>query len=314
VVAFLAPYLGWNLIRFHHLDPISGAIKSTFPHVQHWHIASFIFPVVGAILLNGSLLLKRERTSFDTICLLTAATAALHLIYTLSFGGLAPWYFTTGYLSLSLGFIWVTDRLLALKPSPVWIEGAVGILLFTTFLILGSLRLFTNFSYTRLVNGQVSFHGYYSEPKHALADKLRETLPAGSRIFVFDAPGGIAYYSGMSILPADGLMADYAYNTDLGREGFNRYAAEKHIDYFITAYLQPGQKYAHNHMKGERTPAGQLMDIETPLTHVSGGSVLLSDADLLFRFREVNTDFETTLPEIGVWRISHEITAGATDR
>ena len=56
------------------------------------------------------------------------------------------------------------------------------------------------------------------------------------------------------------------------------------------------------------------MDLETPLTHVSGGSVTLSDANLLFCFREVNPDLETTLPEVGVWRISHENTAGATDR
>jgi len=306
VGALLAPYLGWNLIRFHHLEPISGAIKSSFPHVHQWYIASYIFPVVGAILLNGSLLLKRERTSFDTVCLLTAAAAALHLVYTLSFGVVSPWYFTTGYLSLSLSFIWVTDRLLALKPSLVWIEGAFGILLFTTFLFIGSLRLFSNFTYTRLVTGQVSFHGSYSESKHALADKLRETLPAGSRIFVFDAPGGIAYYSGMDILPADGLVADYAYNTDLAKEGFVRYAAEKHIDYFITPYLQPDQKFDCNlYFSSKRTSAGQLMHINTPLTHLSAGSITLSDADLLFRFREVNPNLESTLPEVGVWRIPH---------
>jgi hypothetical protein len=118
----------------------------------------------------------------------------------------------------------------------------------------------------------------------------------------------------MDILPADGLVADYAYNTDLAREGFIRYAAEKHIDYFITPYLQPGQKYDRLHLRGERTSAGQLMDIEAPLTHVSAGSVTLSDADLLFRFREVNPDIEPILPEVGVWRISHENRAGVTDR
>ena len=81
-----------------------------------------------------------------------------------------------------LGVIWVTDRLLALKPSLVWIEGAFGILLFTALLFIGSLRLFSNFTYTRHVNGKASFHGYYPEPKHGLADKMRETLPARSRV------------------------------------------------------------------------------------------------------------------------------------
>ena len=31
--ALITPYLAWNYHLFHHLLPISGAIKSTFPHV-----------------------------------------------------------------------------------------------------------------------------------------------------------------------------------------------------------------------------------------------------------------------------------------
>jgi hypothetical protein len=152
----------------------------------------------------------------------------------------------------------------------------------------------------------VSFHGIYYEPGHALAIKLRETLPLGSRIYVFDAPGGVAFYSGMSILPSDGLVTDYTYNTDLGMEGFVKYAKEHQIDYFITTYLQPGHTDGKDlGINSERTSAGQLMHIVVPLTHQSAGSITLSDSDLLFRSNEINPYFETRFPEVGVWRIQN---------
>jgi hypothetical protein len=62
----LAPYLVWNLVRFHHLTPISGAIKSTFPHPQAVHgFAPFVWPVVIGIVFNLLLIFKKRRSPFD---------------------------------------------------------------------------------------------------------------------------------------------------------------------------------------------------------------------------------------------------------
>ncbi len=302
----LAPYLVWNLRKFHHMQPISGAIKSTFPHMQRLHIPIYAVPVVGAVLLSSLLLLKRERTEFDALCLLTAAASALHLGYTLLFGALAPWYLTTGYLCVALCGILLADGILSSVPSMRWLEYAFAASVFLSFLLLSSLRLFSNFTYSRLTHGQISFHKSYVEPKRAFAMKLRETLPAGSRIFIFDAPGGVAYYSGLSVLPADGLVTDYTYNADLARDGFARYAMEHHLDYFVTPDLQPGQIYDRALMRGKRTEYGQVMEIQVPLTSQDAGTITLPDADLLFRFRQINPDLEATMPEIGVWRIRHE--------
>jgi len=302
----IAPYLIWNVYFFHHIMPISGATKSTFPHFQPWHFELFMIPVIVSVLLNVIFLLMRERTTFVVLCVITAAATALHLIYTLSFGDMAPWYMTTGYLNVSLSIIWLVDYVLTRRPSLAWVETAAVFLLFAAFLTLASLRLFSNFSYARLTQGRVSFHGIYYEPGHALAIKLRETLPLGSRIYVFDAPGGVAFYSGMSILPSDGLVTDYTYNTDLGMEGFVKYAKEHQIDYFITTYLQPGHTDGKDlGINSERTSAGQLMHIVVPLTHQSAGSITLSDSDLLFRSNEINPYFETRFPEVGVWRIQN---------
>lgn len=302
----LTPYLLWNWHHFRHLLPISGAIKSTFPHVQHWGVASFMYPVVLALILNSALLLKRNKTSFDTLCLLTTAAAALHLAYTISFGGLAPWYLTTGYLAVSFAVICTVDSLFRIVPSLSWIEPALAALLFVAFLALGTLRLVSNFTYTHLIHGQLSFHVPYLEPKRALAIKLRETLPSASNIMIFDAPGGVAFYSGMHLLPIDGLVSDYAYNKELAKDGLAAYLGRKHIDFFIAPYVRQNQTYDRLFLKEQRASEGQTIEVQAPLTRQIAGTLLLPDSDLVFRFREINPDLETIYPEVGVWRIQHK--------
>jgi hypothetical protein len=301
----VAPYLLWNRFYFHHLEPISGAIKGSFPHHFNWHIGPAGVPVVIAILLNGSLLFKDKWSAFDVLCILTAVAAASHLAYTLYFGGLSAWYLTTGYLGVSLCITWLVDWVIASRPAFGRVEPVLCCVLFLGFLSVASLRLFSDFSYTRLKNHQVSFNRGYLEPKRALAMKLRETLPVGSGVFIFDAPGGVAYYSGMAVIPADGLVTDYAYNHDLERQGFERYAAENHIDYFITPYLKDGDQYDYLFLQGTRLHDKQIMRVKVPLGERSAGAVTLLDSDLLFRFREINPGFEITYPEIGVWRLRH---------
>ena len=303
--ALIAPYLAWNYHLFHHLLPISGAIKSTFPHVQTWRIGTFFYPVIGAMVLNGMLFFRRHVSPFDRMCSVTAVAAFLHMAYTLSFGELAPWYLTTGYLTVALCIIWLADLVLRRLPRPGIVEIGASALVCLLFLSIGTLRLFSNLTYTRLLRGDVSFHGSYVEPKRALAEKLRTTLPRGSRVFVFDAPGGVAFYSGLSILPADGLVADYAYNGDVVRQGFAAYAAAKHIDYFIAPYLRPGQVYDRLSLRGMRAGGGQTMEVFAPLTRASAGTVTLRDADLVFFARDTNPDLETLYPQVGVWRIEH---------
>jgi hypothetical protein len=301
----LTPYLAWNWTNFHHLLPISGAIKSYFPHVQHWGLAGYMYPVAAAILLNASLLFKPARTSFDKLCLLTSAAAALHMMYTISFGQMAPWYLTTGYLAVAFCIIWVTEWLLQRIPALAWLEPALAGFFFLAFLMLGALRLFSNFTYTHLRTGQLSFNGTYREPKKALAEKLDQALPPGSRVMIFDAPGGVAFYSHVGILPVDGLISDYAYNREVVSETLTGYMSKEHIDYFIAPYLHAGQTYDRLHMQGTSIPTGQVMTVEAPLTHQSAGSITLTDANLVLRFREINPDLETIYPEVGVWRVPH---------
>ena len=304
-VSLLAPYLAWNWCHFHHLVTISGAIKSTFPHAQRWPIQPFLYPVIAAILLNSSLLFRSARSNFDSLCLITAAAAPLHLSYTLSYGEMSLWYLTTGYLTVSLSMIWIVDLLIRRISALATLEPVLAGLVFIAFLTLAALRVFSNFTYTHLRLGLVTFKEPYIESKWGLAMKLRKTLPPGSRIMIFDAPGGVAFYSGMSILPLDGLVGDFTYNKEVVQQGVSQYAAAHHIDYFIAPLVQPDQTYDRLDLKDTRSGATQIMTVYAPLTHQVAGSLTLKDTDLLFRFQEINPDLETTFPEIGVWLIRH---------
>lgn len=303
VTAVVAPYLYWNFQHFRHLLPISGAIKSTFPHPQAWHFAPFLCPVFASVALSGYLGLKKKRTYFETLCMLTGAAAAVHLVYTLSFGGVSPWYLTTGYLNVSLCMMWILDQFTARHEALRRLEVPAVCIVLVFFFLLASLRLFSNFSYSRMVHGEVSFRTGYTEPKRALAEELKKSLPAGSRIFIFDAPGGVAFYSGMSILPADGLVGDYQYNVDVVREGFARYAMDHHVDYLIMPYLLKGQNYDRLFLQASGDSSGQTVAVRAPLTGKSAGTLDLLKSHLLFEAPEINPDLQASLPKVGVWRL-----------
>jgi hypothetical protein len=305
VVAALVvtPYLVWNWRMFHHLLPISGAIKSTFPHVQPWGVQNFTWPMLLGMALNGLLLFRRQRTPFQTLCLLSAIAAALHLVYTLSFGEVAPWYLTTGTLSLALALAWVLDAVLERLHLGAVPEGVAAALICALFIAAAIVRSTSNLSFTRLRTGQASLHGHYVEPKRALGERLDAVLPAGSRVFINDAPGGVAFYSHMNVVPVDGLVADYAYNRELLELGMAGYAAKHGIRYLIAPIIPAGLHYDRLDMQARRSADGELVGIEAPLLHKPAGEIDLPDSRLTFTFRQVNPDLETTFPELGVWRL-----------
>lgn len=299
----MTPYLVWNWQTFHHLLPISGAIKSTFPHVQAWGFPSFTYPALIGIGINGALIFRQPRTPFQTLCLLTAIGTALHLAYTLSFGGLAPWYLTTGALSFALAITQVANRVFRRTTLGSMPEVVTATLLVLVMFSAALLRSNTNLSLTRLRSGHASLSGKYVEPKRALAERLDATLPSGSRLFLFDAPGGVAYYSHMSVLPVDGLVSDFSYNRELVQLGVSAYAAKHNIRYIIAPLTTDQRVYDRLNLQSKRLSNAQRVTIEAPLTHVSAGSLDLPDSQLLFTFRQINPDLETLFPTVGVWQI-----------
>jgi len=300
----VAPYLAWNWITFHHLMPISGAIKSSFPHIHKWFLPAFTLPVWAAILFNGFVLsFKKSKTSYDIACLLSAYGAALHLMYTLSFGDIAPWYLVSGFISFALLVPRLVDTIYKRVPLAERFEKPVAAVLFVVYFAFGMVRASSNLSYTRLLSGQFSLHQTYREPKRAFAQQLVQILPPNSNAIIFDAPGGVAFYSGLNILPTDGLVSDYQYNDLLAKEGMLKYARNHNIHYLIAPKVRADQLFHRLALEIHREGNNQIFSFEAPLTKQPAGSIALSDSNLVLTFREINPDLEKSFPEIGVWRI-----------
>lgn len=300
----ICPYLYWNYHIYGHIVPISGAIKSHLP-VGGIHLSLYCAPVLVGSLLNVAHFAKRRETPFGAVVLITSSSALLHLTYCTLFGDVAAWYLTTGYLSVAFCLTWLLDILLERSPTPNRQIVRFGLATFAGLYLLGALRLVSNFTYTRLIHGNVSFRDHYMEPKRAMAERLRQMLPEGSRIYIYDGPGGVAYYSGMSIVPTDGLMGDYSYNSRLLADGVNKYMEMERIDYIIVPRLRQGQIYVSADLNESRIVGGELLEIFAPLHHRSAGSFVIRDEDLLASFATIVPDAEGIVPEVGLWRIRH---------
>jgi hypothetical protein len=303
ICLLVAPYLYWNYREFGHIVPISGAIKSVL--LARFRLPEYCIPVILAGCLNLARFKLAANSPFATVALLVSVSSLSHLAYSLLFGNVAAWYLTTGYMSVAICATWLFEAFLARGSSPGRQVAWSSAITFVALGVLGSLRLVSNFTYTRLIDGNVKFGGNYTEPKRALAEKLRRILPPESRIYVFDGPGGIAYYSGMSVIPTDGLVSDYSYNSQLLTEGVGRYMAQERIDYIIAPALREGQAYTNADLDTKGVPGGQEIEIFTPLHHKSAGAFLVSDEDKIATFATVVPNAERSTPGVALWRINH---------
>jgi len=53
------------------------------------------------------------------------------------------------------------------------------------------------------------------------------------RLLTFDQPGAMAYYSDISVVPADGLMGDVGYQKELAQHGLGEFLRREHIEAFV---------------------------------------------------------------------------------
>jgi hypothetical protein len=53
------------------------------------------------------------------------------------------------------------------------------------------------------------------------------------RVLAYDQPGGMAYFTKLSVVPLDGLMADRQFQSELARRGVLDFIHEDHIDGFV---------------------------------------------------------------------------------
>ncbi|MEZ4649423.1 MAG: hypothetical protein R3E97_11710 [Candidatus Eisenbacteria bacterium] len=219
------PYLFWNLTVFGHLQPVSGAMKTTFPSVGFHPGPLRDFPEYAALLAVALIViligLRSRASRYDRALAVFGIAAVLHALYTVLF------------------MVWAVDRwhfallvFIALTALPGWAQ-----------VILERIRRPIAVALVLLaIAGGVVVQSYslslrsgrYQANTYDVAIWARDHLPPDATLSSTDS-GVLAYFSGLSTVNLDGLINSFAYLERLreGNGAVERYMAEKGVDYIL---------------------------------------------------------------------------------
>jgi len=292
------PYLFYNYIAFGHLVPISGTIKGTFPELSanldnlgRFGKITAVFALFSVVYSFDPYLTHLRKGILRGLAIGVLFHASYVVLYTDHYT-FWPWYYVSGVLNLAFLFDFLTQRVVPILVKFLghnfipWIKAGV-----ITVLVIGGIARgwLKAYNFEAIGPVQIPRINQYRWPEE-VALWMEENIPDGSGVFVYDWPGAISYYSGLKILPMDGLMNDFEYDQDLVNQGIEAYLCSKNIHYFFG----PDQS--------EKGDFQEYM-VYAPLSRVPVGSLRLDERDMLVKIRNVVEHPEET-PPIAIWRIN----------
>ena len=252
VMAMLGGYLLSNALQFDTVMPISGVLKSSFPHVtagySFWtnastgqqililHAVLFTFAALAALAsprLRRWLGWRRTRELRGVCCWATGLMA--YLGYQLLFGkwgNVFSWYYQPfaflGAVALGawvqIPAHWVEE--LPLKGSPRWTARVRTATLAACSLMLTAV----------LISKHRSAPDFHIACFHA-GRWVAEHVP-GSRVFALKDSGAFGYFSERRVINLDGLTNNRHYQDTLRDEGIAPYLRRERVDFLVTHSLR----------------------------------------------------------------------------
>jgi len=295
--AVCIPYFVYNWTVYGAPLPISGVIKSTFPHVagRVGNLGS-----LGTLVSIGALLgiglatwpgaARRLPPRHRLLLIALGSGVLLHAAYVVLFTNHLThwsWYYVPGVLNLGAlaAALWEGMAVRMPLPTQTRIASAVVAIFFVAAFARGTARVVNP---QAVGNNQLRLHFTRGEKRWTvlLSRWLDERLPPGSAMMVFDYPGALAYYSSLRVLPEDGLIGDYGYNRDLVREGAAGYLRARGVRYYMGPYFEGGDR---------------SVEVFAPLGHRSAGFLQLRRDHLVARVRELPR--MVSAPDVGIWQL-----------
>jgi hypothetical protein len=309
-VALVAPYLLFNRASYGHFTPVSGAIKSTFPIVMGrldslgpFGILVFAVAVIGLISAITDMLPKKARSAVAALSVGAILQSSYVILFTDHPGTAVYWYYIVGCVDCLL-LVDVVIARLAIKHG-LFVSKATGAVAFT-IVLLGAARnwgkfagLSVNpFNYS-VVTRTATAQGVVWQEQ--ITQWIDNYCPENSRIFVYDFPGFFAYTSKAAIVPADGLINDYAFNDDLLAQGISGYITKKRLEFYVGPIAEVGESPIRSlSLETYWQQRGQTVRVIDPLYRLYVGEIELPDSQLVVKVRS----FCPSCPNLGVWRLS----------
>jgi hypothetical protein len=293
----LAPYLAFNQFEYGHLMPISGAIKSTFPAFDFdpgrlGTMGMLAAPFGVLALIIGFWLDESERRRVLWIGL--GSGVVMHAVYVAGFTDhytFWAWYYVAAVLAAGLCAAWLPGWIRArLEPRPVAALVPAMVFALTLVVLAGGAGRAWLKAFNPLSIGPVVIDLPINEYRwpDEFARWLKANLPPESRLFVRDWPGAIAWHSGLSLLPMDGLVNDFRYNDELLAMGVEDYLCAHRVGYFFGLL--------------EEAEQNSSMPVAAPLHRLPAGELQLRPQDIVVRVQDVVSQPARALP-FALWRL-----------
>ncbi len=278
-------YLIINQLYFGHPLPISGAIKSSFPHpVFNLHAlgklgagitllsAITLFCMGGKKPIPFSLPLFSINAGFIGQTFYDVFFTLHHTAW--------HWYYVAG--ALNAAYLLPFAALILRKRCRAFVSAtglrAFGIAFFTSILIAVAAKNWLQYrAWSRVWYDHIKKFDVAEPWPIALAHTLDSLLPPETRIMVFDQPGFIAYYSHLSVQATDGLTMNYDYGTCLRELGAASYMKKESLRYFLVPNRDWGDRRVIC-LIINRGQAGIAMHFFSPLGGADAGIITLPDS------------------------------------
>jgi hypothetical protein len=238
--AVVGPWLAFNYLEFGSAMPISGALKSSFPHTS---LGPYTLPRLAAmgIIYLGSAILAvcwslwtvirtRSKTPSPDSGSYTAATAIFawavttHFIYTMFFvrEDTFAWYFVIYPLFAIVLVSGPIERMLSsklIRTRPV-VYPATAALLIVAVIVRDQTR------------DSFPQNGQWHTPAYNAAVWAREHTPPEA-IFAMSDCGHFAFFSLRRVINLDGLTNNFDFQHTLAEHRLNQYLRQNEVDFLV---------------------------------------------------------------------------------
>jgi hypothetical protein len=238
--AVVAPFLAFNYLEFGSVMPISGTLKSTFPHLA---LDGSTVPRMAAMgtanLISAALAVSRSlwamirtprtrltpvREFHTTSTTIFAWAITLHFLYVVMFmkPGAASWYFATYPLFAIVFVSGPVDRVLnsgAIHTRPS-LYAAVAAIMIAAVIIRDQTR------------DPFPQNGGWHTPVYDAAVWVRQHTPPEA-LFAMSDCGHFAFFSTRRVINLDGLVNDMNFQRTLAEHRLNQYLRENKVDFLV---------------------------------------------------------------------------------
>jgi hypothetical protein len=238
--AVVAPYLVFNYLKFGAIMPISGTLKSSFPHLALNRNAFDRIAAIGPTYLASAGLaigwslwriirIASRRPALNGKFYTTSTTVfawavTLHFLYVVLYmkWGVFSWYFATYPLFAIVLISGLIERIVesTVMPGRPALYGVTAAALCSVVIVRDQTR------------DPFPQNGGWHTPVYNAAVWAREHTPEEA-IFAMSDCGHFAFFSTRRVINLDGLANNMDFQRALAQQHLSRYLSENHVDFMV---------------------------------------------------------------------------------